>query len=295
MDKYAVDVSKISYSDDTALDQSQIDDLLERLDRGAIDECANIVANWLLTKMYGADVRASLAQWALITAKISQKIMLENANFKLDMQQFRMQLNQRQEQLEDRQDDIEDQFRSVIANATADSEVILARDSTRYGNFETLDARLEHAEQLISAYVPSGFDVTIKHNQSRNPDVKVRYYEYALGTEPDGLGTGPKGSFGGINNINVPVTVDYIDTNTCTVHLPIKYKLSGKCVFNNGLWYIIDSYRTLSFDLGDVNADNAEDGNEDNTTGGTDDVAPSAPQNLRNTHINESTEKLDWD
>ena len=294
MKDYKIDLASVNYSDDSPLTQSQIDDLITKLDQGLLDECANIVANWLLTKMYGADVRATLAQWALITAKISQKIILENASFKLDMKQFKTNLNNRQENLEDRQDDIEEQFKNVIANATNDSEVILARNSTRYGNFGVLDDRLENIERVLSAYVPSGFNVTIKHNQSRNVDVKVRYYEYALGTEPDGIGTGPSGSFGGINNISVPVSVDEIDMNKCVVHLPVKYKLEGKCIFKNGLWYIIDGYRTLSFDLGTVNWTEAEKGNEENDTGGDDNI-PSSPQNLRNTHIDDETEKLDWD
>lgn len=93
------------------------------------------------------------------------------------------------------------------------------------------------------------FDLTIEHNLNAQPKVTVQYYEYAIGTEPKGLGTGPSGSFGGINYKNVAVTVDYPNVNSCIVHLPAQYQLTGQIKQIYGAWYLIDGYKTLKFQL----------------------------------------------
>nr|WP_225440802.1 hypothetical protein [Ligilactobacillus agilis] len=244
--------------------------------------------------MYGNDVREALAQWTIFTAKIAEYLVNDEAAFKLDVLRTKNDLVARQTQVESRQTDLENAFKSVISNATKDSEVILARSSSRYGAYLTLDDRIEYLEQLIGTYVPSGFTVTIKHNQNRNPDVKVRYYEYALGTEPDGIGTGPKGSFGGTNNVDVPTTVEYKDANTVLVHLPTNYRLTGAPIFEQDKWRLIDGYKTLSFDLGTVDTTAAIKGNSGNSTSQDNNVI-TAPQNLHATAINDTTEKLIWE
>ena len=199
----------MAYRDNTPITAEDIESLSKVISVGNVDQVALQVAKWLREKMYGNDVREALAQWTIFTAKITEYLFNDEAAFKLEVLRTKNDLVTRQTQVEGRQTDLENAFKSVIANATKDSEVILARSSSRYGAYLTLDDRIEYLEQLIGTYVPSGFTVTIKHNQNRNPDVKVRYYEYALGTEPDGIGTGPKGSFGGTNNVDVPATVEY--------------------------------------------------------------------------------------
>lgn len=141
-----------------------------------------------------------------------------------------------------------------------DGEILLARNSSRFGKFDSLDDRLEYLESLINGgnsggnptnpTVPTNsFIVTIQHNQGRNPTVKARYYEYAIGTEPSGLGSGPSGSFGGINYKNVAFTVDYPNVNSCVVHLPAQYQLTGKIKQIYDAWYLIDGFKTLKFQL----------------------------------------------
>lgn len=95
----------------------------------------------------------------------------------------------------------------------------------------------------------SNFDVLIEHNLNTNPKVQVQYYEYAIGTEPKGLGAGPTKSFGGINYSWVDVTVDYPNLNSCIVHLPTQFQLSGQPKLIENSWYVIDGYRTLKFIL----------------------------------------------
>lgn len=284
----------MAYRDNTPITAEDIESLSKVISVGNVDQVALQVAKWLREKMYGNDVREALAQWTIFTAKITEYLFNDEAAFKLEVLRTKNDLVTRQTQVEGRQTDLENAFKSVIANATKDSEVILARSSSRYGAYLTLDDRIEYLEQLIGTYVPSGFTVTIKHNQNRNPDVKVRYYEYALGTEPDGIGTGPKGSFGGTNNVDVPATVEYKDANTVLVHLPTNYRLTGAPIFEQDKWRLIDGYKTLSFDLGTVDTTAAIKGNSGNSTSQDNNVI-TAPQNLQATAINDTTEKLIWE
>lgn len=284
----------MAYRDNTPITAEDVESLSKVISVGNVDQVALQVAKWLREKMYGDDVREALAQWTIFTAKIAEYLVNDEAAFKLDVLRTKNDLVARQTQVEIRQTDLENAFKSVISNATKDSEVILARSSSRYGAYLTLDDRIEYLEQLIGTYVPSGFTVTIKHNQNRNPDVKVRYYEYALGTEPDGIGTGPKGSFGGTNNVDVPATVEYKDANTVLVHLPTNYRLTGAPIFEQDKWRLIDGYKALSFDLGTVDTTEAIKGNSGNSTSQDNNVI-TAPQNLHATAINDTTEKLIWE
>lgn len=284
----------MAYRDNTPITAEDVESLSKIISVGNVDQVSLQVAKWLREKMYGNDVREALAQWTIFTAKIAEYLVNDEAAFKLDVLRTKNDLVARQTQVESRQTDLENAFKSVISNATKDSEVILARSSSRYGAYLTLDDRIEYLEQLIGTYVPSGFTVTIKHNQNRNPDVKVRYYEYALGTEPDGIGTGPKGSFGGTNNVDVPTTVEYKDANTVLVHLPTNYRLTGAPIFEQDKWRLIDGYKTLSFDLGTVDTTAAIKGNSGNSTSQDNNVI-TAPQNLQAMAINDTTEKLIWE
>lgn len=284
----------MAYRDNTPITAEDVESLSKVISVGNVDQVALQVAKWLREKMYGNDVREALAQWTIFTAKIAEYLVNDEAAFKLDVLRTKNDLVARQTQVEGRQTDLENAFKSVISNATKDSEVILARSSTRYGDFKTVDDRIEYIEQLLGTYVPSGFTVTIKHNQNRNPNVKVRYYEYALGTEPDGIGLGPKGSFGGINNRDVPATVEYQDANTLLVHLPTNYQLEGKPVFELDKWRLIDGYKALSFDLGTVDSNTAANGNSDNNSNQDHIIVPT-PKNLQATALNETTEKLTWE
>jgi len=294
---------KVTYRDNTPITQEDLKKLQRDISVGDVEKVAQTVATWLREKMYGKDVRETLAQWAIYTARIAQYLINDEQEFKRVMNDLKLELVNRQGQVEGRQTDLENQFLQVIANATVDSEVILARNSNRYGSYITLDNRLEHIESLLASYVPAGFTITLKHNQNRNPRVNILYYEYAIGTETGGLGTGPSNSFGGTNFTSVAPQVDYQDLNTVVIHLPTVYSMHGTVEYKNGYWYLIDGYKTLRFDLGNVNDQRALAGNGQHQVS-TDSVAPpqtdpqpatvTAPRNLRATRINDETEKLDW-
>ena len=100
-----------------------------------------------------------------------------------------------------------------------------------------------------------GYEITIVHNQADYPEPKVMYYEYAIGTEPNGLGSGPNG-FGQTNTKLVPCMATYPDANTIKVRLPRNFYLDDAPNFESsaGAWYVRDGYKTIKVSLGNVNA-----------------------------------------
>ena len=219
-------------------------------------------------KMYGHDVREALARWVEIGLSLWTAMDAD-----LDAQKTAATLKQADQDrhisnVESSQAEVLQQFQQVIAGATKDSEVILARSSDDYGNFATLDARLENIESMMAKQVPAGYTVTIKHGLGRNPDVSVYYYEDAIGVETDGLGTAKV--FGGTSPVALTASVTYTDSNTVTISLPAAYALSGTVIYQEGdrCWYLIDGNRVLKFDLG-VSATENPSNAGGSSTGGT--------------------------
>lgn len=244
-------------------------------------------ADQLSNKMYGKDVRKSLAQWVLLGGYIYSQGIITLEQFQAALNSFEDVMKNRQVDVEKRQTHVEDAFKDVIANATVDSEVIVARDSTIYGKFPTLDGRLESIEQTLAMAIPSGYLVTINHGLGRNPDVTVSYYEDAIGTEVGGLGKAT--IFGGTKAKILDSTVSNVDANTIKIELPAGFTLAGYPVYQpaDRCWYIIDRNRILKFNLGVQTNDHPNTGNQSEIV--------DAPKNLVAIPINANTERLDWE
>jgi hypothetical protein len=217
--------------------------LVDKFNEGNIMDPANTLSNWLSQKIYGHDVRNSLAFWTIIMATVADLM-------RTDENTFKRLLGDRQYQVEQRQTNVEQDFKTVQQGATDDTEVKTARNSEKFGPFDVLDDRLENIEQILAQKVPGDYSVVIKHGLGRNPTVTAQYYEYALGTEPDGLGTGPEGSFGGTGYIDVPVEVQYTDANTAVINMPKNYAMDNPAELKlDGNWYINQSYKTIQLQL----------------------------------------------
>lgn len=250
----------VNYKDSTPIPEQQ------EYTPDNIKPIANELSKFIRTKMYGADVRESLARWIEIMLAVQTYINDDETAFKADIQNKQDGVEDRQTQVEGTMSDVLDQFKAVVSNVTTDSEVILARNSANFGKYSLLDDRLEYIETWLAQHVPSGFNASIKHNQNRQPKVVVQYYEYAIGTETHGLGTGPYG-IGEAFTKTIPCNVSYPDDDTVIVHLPLSYALKGDLTYKNGYWYLIDGYKTIRFDLGyDIDDAKATAGNGSNQT-----------------------------
>lgn len=236
-------VNKSAYIDPEHINDEDLQQLVDQFNAGNIMQPANTLSDWLSQKMHGHDVRNSLAFWTVIMATIADLMRTDETTFK-------RLLGDRQDQVEGRQTSLEQDFKTVQQGATNDTETKAARNSDNYGAFPVLDDRLENIERIMIENTPVGYAVTIKHNLNRNPAVKAQYYEYGLGLEPDGLGTGPEGSFGGTGFTDVPVKVQYTDPNTCIVNMPMNYTLDNPPEKKpDGNWYVIQDYKAIQIKL----------------------------------------------
>ncbi|WP_338214772.1 hypothetical protein [Lacticaseibacillus salsurivasis] len=243
----------------------------------ALTKAAELNAKQMASKMYGKDVRASLAQWILLCGYLTQQGIMSLQDFDKSINSFTTSMNGRMGDVEQRMATQEATYTDLIKQLTdadtgdAAAEVIAARTSSLYGAFNTVKARLDDIDARIGSAIPGGFDVTVPHGLGRTPAITVSYYEYAIGTETDGLGTGPFG-LGGSNPKTLQATVSYPDANTAKVTLPVAYKMSGTPEQHaDGDWYLIDGYKVLRFEIGSAN------GSAGTTTGGDDGGGASTP------------------
>lgn len=248
--------AKVEYHDATPTPDLTIQSSSDLLNK------AQANADQLSNKMYGKDVRKSLAQWILLGGYMYNQGVITLEQFQAALNSFEDVMENRQVDVEKRQTDIEDEFKDVIANTTVDSELINARDSTIYGKFPTLDGRIENIEKMLAMAIPSGYLVTINHGLGRNPDVTVSYYEDAIGTEIGGLGKAT--IFGGTNAKFLASTDSHVDANIVKIELPAGFTLRGYPVYQpaDRCWYIIDGNRVLKFYLGVKSSDRPNTGDQ---------------------------------
>lgn len=224
----------------------------------ALTKAAELNAKQMASKMYGKDVRASLAQWILLCGYLTQQGIMSLQEFDKSIRTFQAGMTSRMGDVEQRMATQETTYTDLIKKLTdADTgdgaaEVIAARDSSIYGAFPALDDRLEALEAAIAPYIAStSATATIPVNLGRQVPISVSYYEYAIGTEPDGLGTGPYGLGGSEPQDVSAIAVTWTDSNTAQVALPVTYKdvvASGTLkAMADGSWTLTAGYKTLRF------------------------------------------------
>lgn len=143
-----------------------------------------------------------------------------------------------------------------------------------------------------------GYSIKIVHNQAGYPVPHIFYYEDAIGTETNGLGTGRTG-FGQNNTKYIPCEADYPDANTIVVRIPRNFYLKGAPSYKAGGWYIIDENRTIKIDLGNnINDTSAQSGDGKGSSylsAGTGYFSkPTKPSDLRAVYVDEHTQRLLW-
>lgn len=110
-----------NYGDPEHISDDDIKELVDQFNAGNIMQPANTLSDWLSQKIYGKDVRNSLAFWTVIMATIADLMRTDETTFK-------RLLGNRQNQVEDRQTNVEQDFKTVQQGATDDTEVKTAKD-----------------------------------------------------------------------------------------------------------------------------------------------------------------------
>lgn len=142
-----------------------------------------------------------------------------------------------------------------------------------------------------------GYSIKIVHNQAGYPVPHIFYYEDAIGTETNGLGTGRTG-FGQNNTKYIPCEADYPDANTIIVRIPRNFYLTGTPHYKFGAWYLTDENRTIKVDLGLIDDSKAQAGDGQGksylSAGSGYFSKPTSPSDLRAVYVDEHTQRLLW-
>lgn len=228
----------------------------------ALSKAAEINAKQISTKMYGKDVRESLAQWVLLAGYLLQQGVISLQDFQDAIDAFTKETDARVAEVEQRQTASEAKVTDTLKDMTDKAaetgegygpEVVDARHSDIYGkDYGTVGEHIRDIEAAIAPYIAStSATATIPVNLGRQVPISVSYYEYAIGTEPDGLGTGPYGLGGSEPHDVSAIAVTWTDSNTANVALPVTYKdvvANGTLkAMADGSWTLTAGYKTLRF------------------------------------------------
>lgn len=142
-----------------------------------------------------------------------------------------------------------------------------------------------------------GYTIEIHHDQGEYPIPRVFYYEDAIGTEINGLGSAKHG-LGEVNVKMLSARADYKDPNTICIKVPRNFYLDAKPNYADGAWYLIDENRTIKVSLGFVDEDKAKQSNGDNRSYLSAGIGyfskSTSPSDLRAVYIDENTQRLLW-
>lgn len=218
------------------IDPTDLPEIGDEIKNGVVGNVERGIASWIRNEMGRRHVREALARSVEYFSVLFNKLeVIIDSN------------TAKQNNVEQRQSKLERDFITRISNATVNSEVISARQSDVYGQFNILDLRVENIEKIMANFVPSGFIVKINHNLGRNPTVTVKKYDWAIGTEPTGFDTAPDGLFGGGAVETVPTNLIYA-SGIVYVHMPAVYRQSGTFIVQSDTeLLLIDSIHTLNF------------------------------------------------
>lgn len=101
-------------------------------------------------------------------------------------------------------------------------------------------------EELVNTMLPNKGTFVIEHDSEYQPEVKVTSYKNAIGTEKEGLDTGP--SFGGKRIFVVPTSMSY-DRKKISIAVPSSFALEGEIVIVGNTLLMIDGEDVLNFTI----------------------------------------------
>ena len=131
------DQSKVpTFSGKVATDPTEVPEIEQAIVDGYKDEIALKYAQFIRGKMYGKDVRESIARFSLWLDVRINSVEAKGNQINLEYQQIQKEL-----------EDFREQFELIVSGATIDGEVKLARHSIFTGKtFPSLKARLDYME-----------------------------------------------------------------------------------------------------------------------------------------------------
>lgn len=146
--------SNVNYEDATPIPDATVPTAAN------VDQLATLVARWLRTKMYGADVRESLARWVEITTAVMKLYDDDIETHKNTVSKQVADVTARQTDVEGRMTSQETTYRDLIKELTdqdtgdAAAEIIAARTDYAGKQYDTLADRLNDAQMTGLVAMP---------------------------------------------------------------------------------------------------------------------------------------------
>lgn len=216
-------------------------------DDSIAQEYKQLITN-IMQKQHGGDVRLSLAIFVYI---IAHGFTVTLAEF----DKISKEIRSRVENLEGKYKDLVEEWKNTLNGVTVDSELINARIDLHGIVYKTLKERLDDMQSKLEDLNATEAVFTLTHNQNGYPAVRAMYHENGLGVKP--LGDAP---LGGTNVKTIAYEAEYLDKNSVTVKVPLRYKLTN-CTVNriaSNQYLLADGVKALTIEIGNENKSNVE-------------------------------------
>lgn len=206
-----------------------------------VDELHKQLARWIREKMYGLDVRESLA-----------RLVEQTSSDLFDANQVALALENLAISLEEKWNEeyqlLSDEWKNTLAGVTVDDEVINARIELRGFVYKTLKERLDSMQAIDDKLNPVSEVFSIEHNQFGYPAVRVLSLEYGLGVVP--LESEPV--FGGSSTVTINCDVEYVDRNTLKVKVPLAYAMTNPTTerISANEYLLVEGVKSLIIEVG---------------------------------------------
>lgn len=132
-------------SDPNPLTQDDADYVTQLISVGKVDEAANFIAKFLMSKMFGAHVRISLAAWTKMVAQMCDKMFADYLEDQAIAAALQKLVNK-----------LQNEWQSTLSGLTEDSEVKNARIDVYGVVWATLKKRLDNIEHRTPDFLYSG-------------------------------------------------------------------------------------------------------------------------------------------
>ncbi|QBO36981.1 hypothetical protein EQG49_11240 [Periweissella cryptocerci] len=218
-----------------------------------IPTAVNQNASQIRTKMYGVDVRESLARWVELTGYMLSTNRAEFATFKNLVNSMLETFDGRIEYVEGGFQDFEiiwNQFQQNIAESSDNSaesaalaQIITANTTAIEGHsFNTLTDMVSFMYQLIAANVAAGYDIPITYTGSAQPTVAVTSWTNGITSESIFDENDLPLQSSAIETVTSKVVYGSLNadgTRNLTVTLPLNYKSSDA---NDGILQLLGTH-----------------------------------------------------
>lgn len=119
------------------------------VDQSKVSDASKLLARWLRQKMYGVDVRESLA-------RLAEQTSADVYDDRQTVQDYKNHANNEEQALRNLANKLSQEFNSILNSKTDNAEVINARIDVSGAVYETLKSRLDAMQLNLNTFYQAG-------------------------------------------------------------------------------------------------------------------------------------------